>query len=88
MPERTKYALRIAISPQNAVEGVTYMDLNAVLAEIKRANTDYDFAIFDCISEDESIIKVVIKAADIQLIMHNAWKKPVQSQIAVPKLVQ
>lgn len=86
MSDRKKYALRIALTPTNAVEGVTYMDLAAVLAEKKRGIEEYGDAIFDCVQEDESVVKVVIRAADIQMIMHNEFVKPVPSRIAVPQL--
>lgn len=84
MTDRQKYSLRIAMTPTNAIEGVTYMDLKAVQAEIKRAIGDYEYASFDCVNEDDTMVNVLIKAADIQMVMHNVWRKPVASQIAVP----
>lgn len=75
MPDRQKYTIRMAICPQNAMEGTTYMDLAAVQAEIAKALGEYTFAVFDCINDDDSVVKVLVKAADIQMVMHTPFRR-------------
>jgi hypothetical protein len=81
MPDRQKYALRMALAGANAAEGVTYMDLKAVKEEMKRAREDGDDAELDFISEDGSPVKVLVRAADIQLTMHHEWRRPAPQQV-------
>lgn len=86
MPDRQKYALRIALAPANAAEGVTYMDLKAVQAEIKRAREDGDDAKLDFVDENGSLVVVLARASDIQICMHHEWRKPSPQQV-VPATV-
>lgn len=78
--------MRIGLVPGNAIEGVTYMDLKAIREEIDNALKDYTFAVVECINEDDSTVKVVFRAADVQIIMHQVWQKPQVGRIEVPQV--
>jgi len=87
MPDgRQKYGVRIALSPGNAIEGVTYMDLKSIQEEIRKAQEEGGYATIDCTDESDNTVRVVFRAADVQVIMHQLWQRPQQGRIAVPEV--
>ena len=86
MPDgRQKYGVRIALSPGNAIEGVTYMDLKSIREEIRKAQEEGDYAALDCVDQDDNTVHVVFRAADVQVIMHQDWVRPQSGRIAIPE---
>lgn len=85
MPSPQKYHLRIALVPNNAIEGVTLMNRKAVRDEVRRAQLTGEDANFEFINEDDTRVYVDVKSPDIQIVMHQEWRRPLpQPQIAVP----
>jgi len=86
MPSAQKYFIRLGIVPGNAIEGVSYLDRQALLSEINRARESGDDAHLDFINEDDTHVYIDVRSADIQIIMHQQWQKPQTGRIAVPEM--